>query len=82
VLPNRGAIVNTADIDRNGAIAMYPTLVSYRRPTAGVLKDVVMVGAFQEVEVDFTATSRGLSLFHCHMQSHMDFGFMALFHCA
>ncbi len=51
------------------------------RPTNGLLKDVVMVGRYQEVEVDFTANSAGLSLFHCHMQLHMDFGFMALFDC-
>ncbi|MEP6755347.1 MAG: multicopper oxidase domain-containing protein [Chthonomonadales bacterium] len=50
--------------------------------TAGLLKDVVMVGGFQEVEIDFTADQPGLSLFHCHMQLHMDFGFMALFQCA
>jgi FtsP/CotA-like multicopper oxidase with cupredoxin domain len=52
------------------------------KPTAGVLKDVAMVGGFQEMEVDFTADQPGLSLYHCHMQLHMDFGFMALFHCA
>ena len=52
-----------------------------RRETAGVMKDVVMLGGYQEMEVDFTATSPGLSLFHCHMQLHMDFGFMALFDC-
>ena len=51
-------------------------------PTAGVIKDVAMVGAYQEMEVDFTADQPGLSLFHCHMQSHMDFGLMALFDCA
>lgn len=51
------------------------------RPTSGLMKDVVMVGAYQELEIDFTATSPGLSLFHCHMQSHMDYGFMALFDC-
>jgi FtsP/CotA-like multicopper oxidase with cupredoxin domain len=51
-------------------------------PTAGVLKDVAMIGGFQEMTVDFTADQRGLSLFHCHMQDHMDFGFMALFDCA
>jgi FtsP/CotA-like multicopper oxidase with cupredoxin domain len=51
------------------------------RPTSGVMKDVVMVGSYQQVEVDFTADSPGLSLFHCHMQVHMDFGFMALFDC-
>ncbi len=49
------------------------------KPTAGVLKDVVMVGGYQEVEFDLTADNPGLSLFHCHQQLHMDFGFMALF---
>jgi FtsP/CotA-like multicopper oxidase with cupredoxin domain len=49
------------------------------KPTAGIIKDVVMLGGFQEIEVDFTADNPGLSLFHCHMQLHMDFGFMALF---
>jgi FtsP/CotA-like multicopper oxidase with cupredoxin domain len=48
-------------------------------PMAGVLKDVVMVGGYQEVEVDFTADNPGLTLFHCHQQLHMDFGFMTLF---
>jgi FtsP/CotA-like multicopper oxidase with cupredoxin domain len=48
-------------------------------PTAGVFKDVVMLGAYQEIEVDFVADNPGLTLFHCHMQLHMDFGFMALF---
>jgi len=51
-------------------------------PTSGILKDVVMVGKYQEVEVDFTADQPGLSLFHCHMQQHMDFGLMCLFDCA
>jgi FtsP/CotA-like multicopper oxidase with cupredoxin domain len=48
-------------------------------PTAGVMKDVLMVGGYQEVEVDFTAANPGLTLFHCHQQLHMDFGFMTLF---
>jgi FtsP/CotA-like multicopper oxidase with cupredoxin domain len=47
--------------------------------TAGILKDVVMVGGYQEMEVDFVANDPGLTLFHCHQQLHMDFGFMALF---
>lgn len=51
------------------------------RPTAGVMKDVVMIGGFQEMTVDFVANQPGLSLFHCHMQHHMDFGFMALLEC-
>lgn len=49
------------------------------QPTAGVMKDVVLVPPFQTTDVDFTADQPGLTLFHCHMQSHMDFGFMALF---
>jgi FtsP/CotA-like multicopper oxidase with cupredoxin domain len=51
------------------------------RAIRGLMKDVVMVGGYQEVEIDFTAESPGLSLFHCHMQLHMDYGFMALFDC-
>ncbi|WP_199535830.1 multicopper oxidase family protein [Dyella psychrodurans] len=52
------------------------------QPTAGVVKDVAMLGGYQSMDVDFTADQPGLSLFHCHMQLHMDFGFMALFDCA
>jgi FtsP/CotA-like multicopper oxidase with cupredoxin domain len=47
--------------------------------TSGVSKDVVMLGGFQELEFDFVANNPGLTLFHCHQQLHMDFGFMALF---
>ena len=47
--------------------------------TAGVMKDVVMLGGYQELSVDFVANNPGLTLFHCHQQLHMDFGFMALF---
>jgi FtsP/CotA-like multicopper oxidase with cupredoxin domain len=49
------------------------------KATAGILKDVVMLGGFQEVEMDFVADNPGDTLFHCHQQLHMDFGFMALF---
>jgi len=52
------------------------------QPTAGVIKDVVLVPPFQTTEVDFTADQPGLTLFHCHMQQHMDYGFMALFETA
>jgi FtsP/CotA-like multicopper oxidase with cupredoxin domain len=47
--------------------------------TSGMIKDVVMVGGYQEAEVEFTADNPGLTLFHCHQQLHMDFGFMTLF---
>ncbi len=46
--------------------------------TAGIMKDVVMLGGYQEAEIDFVADNPGLTLFHCHQQLHMDFGFMAL----
>ena len=52
------------------------------KPTAGVMKDVVMLGGFQEIAFDFLANDPGLTLFHCHQQLHMDFGFMALFRYA
>jgi hypothetical protein len=44
-----------------------------------IMKDVVMVGGYQEAEIDFIANNPGLTLFHCHQQLHMDFGFMTLF---
>ncbi|WP_170162635.1 multicopper oxidase domain-containing protein [Methylocystis hirsuta] len=49
------------------------------RPTAGVKKDVVVIRGFGRVDIDFTADQPGLSLFHCHHQLHMDYGFMQLF---
>jgi FtsP/CotA-like multicopper oxidase with cupredoxin domain len=51
------------------------------RPAGGLVKDVIMLNGYQVMEVDFTANAAGLSLFHCHAQLHMDFGFMALFDC-
>ena len=36
-----------------------------------------MLGGLQELEFDFVADNPGLTLFHCHQQLHMDFGFMA-----
>lgn len=49
------------------------------KPTAGVMKDVVMLGGYQEVAFDFVADNPGRTLFHCHQQLHMDYGLMALF---
>jgi FtsP/CotA-like multicopper oxidase with cupredoxin domain len=49
------------------------------KATAGVMKDVVMLGGYQEAEVDFVADNPGPTLLHCHQQLHMDYGFMALF---
>jgi FtsP/CotA-like multicopper oxidase with cupredoxin domain len=49
------------------------------KSTSGVMKDVVMLGGYQEAEIDFIANNPGKTLFHCHQQLHMDFGFMCLF---
>jgi hypothetical protein len=48
------------------------------KATAGVMKDVIVVPAKKQVEVDFTADNPGPTLFHCHQQLHMDYGFMAM----
>jgi FtsP/CotA-like multicopper oxidase with cupredoxin domain len=48
------------------------------RKISGLLKDVVNVMPMQAVAVDFTANNPGDSLLHCHMQLHMDYGFMQL----
>jgi FtsP/CotA-like multicopper oxidase with cupredoxin domain len=50
--------------------------------TAGVRKDVAMLGGYQSMEVDFVADQPGLSLLHCHQQIHMDYGLMTLFNIA
>jgi FtsP/CotA-like multicopper oxidase with cupredoxin domain len=47
--------------------------------TSGVIKDTVVVPSYGRTTVDFTADQPGLSLFHCHIQNHMDYGFKALF---
>jgi FtsP/CotA-like multicopper oxidase with cupredoxin domain len=46
--------------------------------TAGVIKDVVNIPLYGRVTVDFVANQPGLTLFHCHIQQHMDYGFKAL----
>lgn len=48
-------------------------------PTAGVMKDVVLIATGKKTEVVFVANYPGKTLFHCHQQDHMDSGFMMLF---
>jgi FtsP/CotA-like multicopper oxidase with cupredoxin domain len=45
------------------------------KPSSGIMKDVVMLGGYQEAEIDFVADNPRLTLFHCHQQLHMDYGF-------
>lgn len=50
--------------------------------TAGIIKDTVIVPYYGRATVDFVADQPGLTLFHCHIQQHMDYGFKALFRYA
>lgn len=47
------------------------------QPMSGIRKDVVVVPAWKQIEVDVPTAHPGLSLFRCHQQFHMDMGFMA-----
>ena len=49
------------------------------KQTAGILKDVVLVKGFKQIEADVVPAMDGLTLFHCHQQLHMDYGFKLLF---
>ncbi len=49
------------------------------KETSGIFKDTVLIKGFSRVDVDFVADNPGLTLFHCHQNLHMDFGFMRLF---
>jgi FtsP/CotA-like multicopper oxidase with cupredoxin domain len=48
------------------------------KQTSGIFKDVVLVPKRSVVEVDLIANNPGPSLFHCHQQFHMDYGFMSM----
>ena len=52
-------------------------------PSTGILAKTrrleVAVPYFRRAVVDFTAGQPGLSLFHCHIQRHADYGFKAPF---
>ncbi len=50
----------------------------YGKPTSGIIKDTVVVPTYGRASVDFTADQPGPTLFHCHIQHHMDYGFKAL----
>jgi FtsP/CotA-like multicopper oxidase with cupredoxin domain len=48
------------------------------KQTSGLRKDVINVMPLDTVEVDFVADNPGDTLWHCHQQLHMDYGFMQL----
>jgi len=53
-------------------------LQRHRLQVNGVLKDVVVVGPRQRLEVDFRTDGRGPALLHCTRQLQSDFGLRAL----
>ncbi|MBZ5660635.1 MAG: multicopper oxidase domain-containing protein [Acidobacteriia bacterium] len=52
------------------------------KASSGVMKDTVVVPGYGRATVDLIADQPGLTLFHCHIQQHMDYGFKALFRYA
>lgn len=48
------------------------------QPTAGLIKDTVVLPLYGSVEVEWVADNPGPALFHCHQQVHMDSGFMQM----
>ncbi|MGH6876262.1 MAG: multicopper oxidase domain-containing protein, partial [Rhizomicrobium sp.] len=52
------------------------------KKTSGIMKDTVIVPFYGRATVDLVANHPGLTLFHCHIQQHMDYGFKALFRYA
>ena len=52
------------------------------KASSGVMKDTVVVPGYGRSTVDLVADQPGLTLFHCHIQQHMDYGFKALFRYA
>lgn len=78
VLRNRSDDSHPLHIHRH----MFELVELNGKPTAGIKKDTVIVPAFGRATVDLIADQPGLTLFHCHMQQHMDHGFMALFRYA
>jgi FtsP/CotA-like multicopper oxidase with cupredoxin domain len=48
------------------------------KATGGIMKDVVVLPMKSVVDVDLVADNPGATLFHCHQQLHMDYGFMNL----
>jgi FtsP/CotA-like multicopper oxidase with cupredoxin domain len=45
---------------------------------SGIMKDTVSLPPYGVVDVELVANQPGPTLFHCHQQHHMDFGFMQM----
>jgi FtsP/CotA-like multicopper oxidase with cupredoxin domain len=61
---------------------LFELIEIYGKPTAGIIKDTVVVPSYGRATVALVADQPGPALFHCHIQHHMDYGFKALFRYA
>lgn len=75
VFDNRTDDAHPVHLHRNS----FELINVHGKATGGVLKDVVLVKGYRKIEADFTPAMGGLTLFHCHQQLHMDYGFKLLF---
>jgi FtsP/CotA-like multicopper oxidase with cupredoxin domain len=48
------------------------------KPCSGLIKDTVNIAPYSSMKVDFVADNPGKTLFHCHQQLHVDYGFMQI----
>ena len=64
------------------AIGLLNASITAARAVCGCFADTVVVPFYGRAAVEFTANQPGLTLFHCHIQTHMDYGFKALFRYA
>ena len=78
IFDNRSDDIHPCHLHRNS----FELTNVYQTSTSGVMKDVAVVKSRQKIEVDVTPHMEGLTLFHCHQQLHMDYGFKMLFNVA
>jgi FtsP/CotA-like multicopper oxidase with cupredoxin domain len=75
VFRNRTADAHPLHLHRH----LFELVEIYGKSTGGIMKDTIVVPGWGRAVVEFVADQPGPSLFHCHIQQHMDYGFKALF---
>lgn len=74
VFRNRTADAHPVHLHRH----LFELVETFGKPTAGIVKDTVVVPGYGRAAVEFVANQPGPTLLHCHIQQHMDYGFKAL----
>jgi len=70
--------LRTLDAPLNSGKKSGKNQATQAKSVRGIRKDVVLVSAQTQAEVEFTADNPGNTLLHCHQQNHMDLGLMVL----